>query len=245
MRTIWPTKAHASAKSTQKKMFCRCDQKTGNRVISARTPNMGMNEPVAKIKIRAVAAPFANRSYLGCLVSTPMYSLAEAMTRMPAMNAAAYMCDCQITPITTSRPIPGMSRLPTGTLSLPLSWRPAGEVGDPEDREDHVEHHRRYDQKGHYGHERPRQRAVSRLLIQPRDREQQNEEQGRYHDPPEGYERETGEEHEHLVVEHEEPLGSGHVARGADVHRLRQGRGHQVRQHDDDRQKNGRTGEVD
>src|SRR5215217_1348896 len=131
MRTIWPTKAHASAKSTQKKMFCRCDQKTGNKVISARTPNMGMKEPVAKIKIRAVAAPFANRSYLGCLVSTPMYSLAEAITR--------------ITAITTSRPIPGMSRFPTGTLYLLSSRRPAGEVGDPEDREDHVEHHRRYD----------------------------------------------------------------------------------------------------
>src|SRR5215211_1869122 len=176
MRTIWPTKAHASAKSTQKKMFCRCDQKTGNKVISARTPNMGMKEPVAKIKIKAVAPPFANRSYLGCLVSTPTYSLAEAITSMPAMNAAAYICDCQITPITTSRPIPGMSRLPTGTLYLPSSRRPAGEVGDPEDREDHVEHHRRYDKEGDYGHERPPERAVSRLLIQPRDREQKDEE---------------------------------------------------------------------
>src|SRR5215208_2991192 len=199
MRTIWPTKAHASAKSTQKKMFCRCDQKTGNKVISARTPNMGMKEPVAKIKIKAVAPPFANRSYLGCLVSTP---------------------------ITTSRPIPGMSRLPTGTAYLPSSRRTAGEVGDPEDREDHVEHHRRYDQEGHYGHERPPDRAVSRLLIQPRDREQQDDKQGRYHDPPEGYERETGEEHQHLVVEHKKPLGPGHVACGADVHRLRQRRGH-------------------
>src|SRR5215212_1740680 len=200
MRTIWPTKAHASAKSTQKKMFCRCDQKTGNRVISARMPKMGMKEPVAKIKTRAVAAPLANRSYLGCLVSTPMYSPAEAIIRIPAMNAAAYMCDCQITPITTSRPIPGMSKLPTGTAYLPSSRRTAGEVGDPEDREDHVEHHRRYDQEGHYGHERPPDRAVSRLLIQPRDREQQDDKQGRYHDPPEGYERETGEEHQHLVV---------------------------------------------
>src|SRR5215216_1221418 len=187
MRTIWPTKAHASAKSTQKKMFCRCDQKTGNRVISARTPNIGMKEPVAKIKIRAVAAPFANRSYLGCLVSTPMYSLAEAITRMPAMNAAAYMCDCQITPIATSRPIPGMSRLPTGTVYPPSSRRSAGEVGDAEDGEDHVEHHHRYDQERHDGHEGPPQGAVSRLLIEPRDREQQHEEQRRYHDAPEGY----------------------------------------------------------
>src|SRR5918912_2667142 len=167
MRTISPTKAHASAKSTQKKMFCRCDQKTGNKVISARMPNMGMKEPVAKIKIRAVAAPFANRSYLGCLVSTPMYSPAEAITSMPAMNAAAYMCDCQITPITTSRPIPGMSRLPTGTANPPCSRGSAGEVGDPEDSEDHVEHYHRYDQEGHYGHERPPHRAVPGFLIQP------------------------------------------------------------------------------
>src|SRR5215218_1275246 len=187
MRTIWPTNAHASAKSTQKKMFCRCDQKTGKRVISIKTPNMGMKEPVANTKIRAVAAPLANRSYLGCLVSTPMYSQAEAMMRMPAMNAAAYMCDCQITPIATSRPIPGMSRLPTGTAYPPSSRGPTGEVGDPKNSEDHVEHHHRHDQERHYRHERPLHRAVSRLLIEPRDREQQHEEQGRYHDSPEGY----------------------------------------------------------
>src|SRR5215218_2100768 len=167
MRTIWPTNAHASAKSTQKKMFCRCDQKTGKRVISIRTPNMGMKEPVAKTKIRAVAAPLANRSYLGCLMRTP------------AMNAAAYMCDCQITPIATSRPIPGMSRLPTGTVYPPSSRRSAGEVGDAEDGEDHVEHHHRYDQERHDGHEGPPQGAVSRLLIEPRDREQQHKEQRR------------------------------------------------------------------
>src|SRR5215207_6720328 len=85
---------------------------------------------------------------------------------------------------------------------------------------------------------------MSRLLIQPGDREEEDKDQGRDYDPPKGYERVTGEEHQHLVVEHKEPLGPGHVGIGAEVHRLGEGRGYQVGQGNDDRQEDSRSGEV-
>src|SRR5918998_2544254 len=245
MRIISPTNMNASTKSGQKRMFCAYDQKTGYMVIRIRTPSMGVKDPVAKSNIAATAEPFANRSYLGCLVSTPRYSLTGAMMKIPAMNAAHKTCDCQIAPIRTSLPIPGISRLPIGIVVChPPLRRPAGEVRDPDQREDHVDQHRQDHQEGYRGHEGSPEGAVSRLPVQPRDREEDDEDQGRYHDPPEAYERVTGEEHQHLVVEEEEPLGPGHVGRGADVRRLREGRGHHVRQEDDDPHKDGGYDEI-
>jgi hypothetical protein len=80
---------------------------------------MGVKDPVAKSKIVAMAAPFANRSYLGCLVSTARYSLTEAIKKIPTMNADHKMCDCQIVAITTSLPTPGISMSPIGMVVQP------------------------------------------------------------------------------------------------------------------------------
>src|SRR3954464_13064660 len=85
---------------------------------------------------------------------------------------------------------------------------------------------------------------MPRLLIQPRDREEEGNYQRRYYYPTERYKRVAGEEHQHLVIEHKEPLGPGDVGIGADVHRFRERCGYQVRQGDNDRQEKGRADEV-
>src|ERR671916_2216154 len=119
MRIISPTNMNASAKSGQNNMFCAYDQKTGYRVVSIRRPSMGVKDPVAKSNIVAIAVPFANLSYLGCLVSTPTYSAVAPMKIRPTMAAAHKICDCQITAITTSLPIPGISMSPIGMVCSP------------------------------------------------------------------------------------------------------------------------------
>src|SRR5215204_955482 len=102
---------------------------------------MAIADPAAKIITTVTATPFANRSYLGCLVSIPRYSLVEAMSRIPAINAAWKMCDCASIAITTSLPIPGISMSPIGTVIYLLLRGTTGKVQDPDNREQHVDHH--------------------------------------------------------------------------------------------------------
>src|SRR5215210_1397802 len=161
----------------------------------------------------------------------PTYSLTGAMSVIPMMNVAIKMCGITRSGIASSLPITGTWTSPIGTALLPplSGGGPAGEVGDPDHREEQVEHHHQYHEKTHHDHEGPPRRAVRWLPVQPGDREQQDDEQRRDYHVPDGYERRTGEVDEPLVQEEEEPLRSRHVDRRAEVHRLRQGGGHHVR----------------
>src|SRR5919199_6923710 len=176
----------------------------------------------------------------------PTYSLTGAMSVIPTMKVAIRMCGMTRSGITSSLPITGTLTSPIPTaVYLPLAGGgAAGEVGDPDQREKHVEHYHNDHQEGYHHHEGPPRRAVRRLLVQPGNREQQDDKQERYYHIPEGYENGTGEVHQPLIQEEEEPLGTRYVDRRADVHRLRQRGGHRVREGDYDRQKNRRDGEV-
>src|SRR5215210_1148297 len=132
-----------------------------------------------------------------------------------------------------------------GTVLDLLSRRgPAGEVGYPGHRKKQVEHYHQDDEEAHHDHERPPRRAVRRFFVQPGDREQEDDEQRRYYHVTEGYERRAGEVDQPLVQEEEEPLRPGNVGRRAEVHRLRQRDRQRVREDYDDRQENGRNGQV-
>src|SRR5919202_1723391 len=130
----------------------------------------------------------------------PTYSLTGAMSVIPTINVAIRMCGITSSGIASSLPSTGTSTSPTGTvfyLLLPRG-RPAGEVGDPDQRKEHVEHHDQDHQKAYYHYEGPPRRAVRRLLVEPRDSQQQEDEEARYHDVPDGYENGTGEVHKPL-----------------------------------------------
>src|SRR5215217_2867781 len=247
MRIISPMNINASTRSTQNMMFCMYDQKTGYKVIRNRTAKMGVKDPVAKINIAAIAVPLANRSYLGCFVSTPRYSEVAPMVITPITKAAHKTCDWKSAAITTSLLIPGISMSPTGIepiyLLLPRGG-PAWEVRDPDHREQHVDDYGKNHQNGQDGHERSPYLAVSRLSIQPRDRKEDDRDYRRDYYSPKRYEHVTGEEHQHLVVEEEEPLRARYVARRADIHRLREGRGYRVRQENNHCHKNGRNDDI-
>src|SRR5215212_9555205 len=132
-----------------------------------------------------------------------------------------------------------------GTVLDLLSRRgPAGEVGYPGHREEQVEHHYQDYQEAHHNHERPPRRAVRRFSVEPGDREQQDDEQRRYYHVADRYERRAGEVDQPLIQEEEEPLRPGNVDRRAEVHRLRQRGGQRVSEDHDDRQQNGRDGQV-
>src|SRR5215211_141212 len=132
-----------------------------------------------------------------------------------------------------------------GTVLDLLSRRgPAGEVGYPGHREEQVEHYHQDDEEAHHDHERPPRRAVRRFFVQPGDREQQDDEQRRYYHVTEGYQRRAGEVDQPLVQEEEEPLRPGNVGRRAEVHRLGQRDRQHVGEDHDDRQEDGRDGEV-
>src|SRR5215204_6423008 len=124
------------------------------------------------------------------------------------MKVAKRMCDWTRTAITTFLPITGTSRLPIGTARPPLaSW----EVHYPADSQKHVEYDD-YDHQDAYDRSEGPADSVVVLWapIEPRD----------------------GEEHEHLLVEEEEPLGPWHVLDGRRVRRLGERRGGGVGEYD-------------
>src|SRR5215203_1208600 len=146
------------------------------------------------------------------------------------MKVAKRMCDCTRTAITTFLPITGTSRLPMGTARSPLA---RGEVYDPAYSQQHVEDDD-YDHQDTYDRgEGPADGVVVlRAPIEPRDGGEEPDEDRRHHDGPEGYQRVSGEEHEHLLVEKEEPLGARHVLDGRGVRRLGERRGGGVGEYD-------------
>src|ERR671915_1453336 len=160
----------------------------------------------------------------------PRYSLVAAMSTAPMMNVAKRMCVWTRTAITTFLPIIGTSRLPMGTVRSPLA---RGEVHDPADGQKHVEdddynHQDTYDRS-----EGPVDGVVVLWApIEPRDGEEEPDEDGRHHDGPERYQRVSGEEHEHLLVEEEEPLRPWHVLDGRRVRRLGERRWGGIGEHD-------------
>src|SRR5215213_1420196 len=156
------------------------------------------------------------------------------------------MCGTTSKGITRLLPITGTSTLPMGTaLYLPLARRrPARKVGDPDHREDHVEHYHGYHQETYNDYVGPPAHAVRRLFVQPRDREQPDNEQGRYDHIRDGYEHRAREEDQPLIQEEEEPLGTRHVDRRAHLRRLREGSRNPVGEDYDHHQEDRRDGEV-
>src|SRR5215213_6094344 len=156
------------------------------------------------------------------------------------------MCGTTSKGITRLLPMTGTSTSPMGTaLYLLLAgWRPAGEVGDPDHCEDHVEHYHGYHQETYDDYVGPPAHAVRRLFVQPRDREQPDDEQGRDDHIRDGDERRAGEEDQPLIEEEEKPLGTGHIDRSADLRRLRKGGRNPVSEDYNQHQKNRRDGKV-
>src|SRR5215210_8451412 len=139
------------------------------------------------------------------------------------MKAAKRMCDWTRTAITTFLPITGTSRLPMGTARSPLA---RGEVHDPADGQEHVEYDDHDHQDTYDRGEGPADGVVVlRAPIEPRDGEEDPDEDRRHYDGPERDQRVSGEEHEHLLVEEEEPLRPGYVGDRRRVRRLGEWRG--------------------
>src|SRR5215204_5462605 len=125
------------------------------------------------------------------------------------IKAAKRMCVWTRTAITTFLPITGTSRLPMGTARSPLARR---EVHDPADGQKHVEDDHDHHQDTYHRGEGPANRVVVlRAPVEPRDGEEEPDEDRRHHDGPERYQGVAGEEHEHLLVEEEEPLRPRYV----------------------------------
>src|SRR5829696_1213483 len=151
------------------------------------------------------------------------------------IKAAKRMCVCTSVAITTFLPITGTSRLPIG-MRYPLLL--AGEVHDPAERQHHVQHDHDHDQNPDDRREGPLEGAVFRPSVQPRQGEQEHDKDGRHHDGSEGDQSVTWKEHEHLLVEEEEPLGAWDVGDGGRVRRLGERRRGGVGEHharDEDR----------
>src|SRR5918911_4265755 len=140
----------------------------------------------------------------------PTYSLTGAMSVIPTMKVAIRMCGMTRSGITSSLPMTGTLTSPIPTaVYLPLAGGgAAGEVGDPDQREKHVEHYHDDHQEAYHHNEGSSRRAVRRLGVQPRDREQQDDEQERYYHVSEGDEKGAGEVHQPLIQEEKEPLGT-------------------------------------
>src|SRR5215203_5787643 len=125
------------------------------------------------------------------------------------MKAAKRMCDWTRTAITTFLPITGTSRLPIGTARSRLA---RGEVYDPAYSQKHVKDDDYDHQDTYYRSEGPADSVVVlRAPIEPRDCEEKPDKDRRHHHSAEGYQGVSGEEHEHLLVEEEEPLRPGYV----------------------------------
>src|ERR687886_1389253 len=191
---------------------------------------MARADPVAKSSTMSLARFRAKRSYHGCLVTIPRYSAVGAMSAAPRMKAAIRMCVWTRTAIATFLPMMGTPRSPIGILYFLLV--PAGEVDDPADRQEHVQHDSNEYQKTYGGRERPLQGAMARFPIEPRHREQQDDEDRRHHHGSEADQSVAREEHEHLLVEEEEPFRPGYVRDGRGVRRVGERRGREVREHD-------------
>src|SRR5829696_4450562 len=156
------------------------------------------------------------------------------------------MCGTTSKGITRLLPMTGTSTSPMGTaLYLLLAgWRPAGEVGDPDHCEDHVEHYHGYHQEAYDDYVGPPAHAVRRLFVQPRDREQPDNEQGRDDHIRDGDERRAGEEDQPLIEEEKEPLGTGYIDRSTDLRWLRKGGRNPVGEDYDHHQEDRRNGKV-
>src|SRR5215216_188933 len=146
------------------------------------------------------------------------------------MKAAKRMCDWTRTAITTFLPIIGTSRLPMGTARSPLArW----EVHDPADGQEHVEYDDHDHQDTYDRSEGPADGVVVLgAPVEPRDGEEDPDEDRRHHDGPERDQGVSGEEHEHLLVEEEEPLRPGYVGDRRRVRRLGERRGGGVGEYD-------------
>src|SRR4051812_18156526 len=149
------------------------------------------------------------------------------MRTAPIMKVAKSMCVWTRTAITTFLPIIGTSRLPIGIRYLLLPRK----VDDPAKRQEHVQHDRDDDQKTYGGCERSFQGAVVRPTVEPRQRDEQDDEDRRHYHSPEANESIPREEHQHLLVEEEEPLRAWHVRYSRRVGRLGERRGRDVREH--------------
>src|SRR5215210_8313074 len=94
----------------------------------------------------------------------------------------------------------------------PLLLLARWEVHDPADGQKHVEDHDNDHEDAYDRGEWPAYGVVVlRAPLEPGDGEEESDEDRRHHDGPEGYQRVSWEEHEHLLVEEEEPLGPRHV----------------------------------
>src|SRR5215203_4540279 len=157
------------------------------------------------------------------------------MSTAPMMKVAKSMCDWTSDAITTFLPITGTWMSPIG-IETPLLL--TGEVHYAAEGQHHVQEDHDHDQDPDDRCEGTLERAVVRPPIEPWQGEQEQDEDRGYHHGPEGYQGVAGEEHEHLLVEEEEPLGARHVGYGGRVRRLGQGRRGGVREHhagDEDR----------
>src|SRR5829696_9023563 len=149
------------------------------------------------------------------------------MSTAPMIKVAKRMCDWTSEAITTFLPITGTWMSPIGIEALLL----AGEVHDAAERQHHVQDDHDHDQDPDDRREGPLERAVVRPPVQPRQGEEEQDKDRGDHHGPERYQGVAGEEHEHLLVEEEEPLGARHVGYGGRVRRLGQGGRGGVREH--------------
>src|SRR5918998_3455383 len=191
---------------------------------------MASAAPEANSKTTKRARLRAKRSYRDCFVTNPRYSLVAAMRTAPMIKAANRMCVWTRTAITTFLPTMGTSRLPIGIRHLLLLAR---EVYDPAQSEEHVQEDHDHHQDRDDRREGPPEGAVDGSPVEPRHREQKDYKDRRHDDGPERYQGVAGEEHEHLLVEEEEPLGPRHVGDGGRVRGFGQRRRDDVREHGD------------
>src|SRR5215213_9240230 len=146
------------------------------------------------------------------------------------MKVANRICVWTRTAMTTFLPITGTSRLPIGTARSFLTRR---EVHDPAHGQKHIEHHDHDHQDAYDRGEGPADGVVVlRATVEPRNGEEEPDKDRRHDHGPEGDERVAGEEHEHLLVEEEEPFGPRHVGDGRRVGRLGERRGRGIGEHD-------------
>src|SRR5215217_95648 len=146
------------------------------------------------------------------------------------MKVANRICVWTRTAMTTFLPITGTSRLPIGTARSFLTRR---EVHDPAHGQKHIEHHDHDHQDAYDRGEGPADGVVVlRATVEPRNGEEEPDKDRRHHHGPEGDERVAGEEHEHLLVEEEEPFGPRHVLDRRRIGRLGERRGRGIGEHD-------------
>jgi hypothetical protein len=100
------------------------------------------------------------------------------------------------------------------------TFYPPREVHDAAEGQQHVQHDNDDDQNTYHRREGSLEGAVVRAPVEPRHGEEEHDEDRGHHDGAEGDQGVAGEEHEHLLVEEEEPLRSRHVGDRRRVGRL-------------------------